>query len=131
MKTTVFLGRLSFASVLMACAGSARAADWPQWRGPGGSGVSQETALPERWSDREGIRWKVPLPGRGVSGPVIVGGKVYVTSNSGVLQDRLHVLCFDARSGERGWERQLCATGLTACHPKTSMAAPTPAADGE
>jgi outer membrane protein assembly factor BamB len=105
--------------------------DWPQWRGADGSGVSPERGLPERWGDAENIRWKADLPGRGVSSPVIARGRVYITACTGAYQDRLHLLGFEAQSGKRLWERQLWATGLTQCHPKTSMAAPTPAADGE
>src|SRR5207244_2943831 len=44
--------------------------------------------------------------------------------------ERLHVLCFDAKSGARLWERRFRATGSTQCNKKTNMAAPTPAADG-
>jgi outer membrane protein assembly factor BamB len=61
---------------------------------------------------------------------VVAAGKVYVTACSGVLQDRLHVLCFDAATGTKRWERQFWATGNTLCHPKTCIAAPTPATDG-
>ena len=106
------------------------AGDWPQWRGGDGQGVSAEKNLPVRWTETEGIRWKVDLPGRGLSSPVVAGGRVYLTANTGVSQDRLHVLCFDFASGKRLWERQFWATGLTACHPKTCMAAPTPVTDG-
>jgi outer membrane protein assembly factor BamB len=55
---------------------------------------------------------------------------VYVTACTGARQDRLHVLCFDAATGKRLWERQFWATGNTLCNPRTCMAAPTPAADG-
>jgi outer membrane protein assembly factor BamB len=108
-----------------------RAADWPCWRGPGGTAVSPETGLPVRWSASENLLFKVDLPGRGVSSPVIAGGRVYVTASSGVTQNRLHVLSFEARTGNRVWERQLRATGRTQCHPKTCMAAPTPVLDGD
>ena len=118
------------ALILVLAAPRAPTADWPGWRGPGGSGVSDETGLPSRWSATENVRWKAELPGRGLSSPVIAGGKVYVTASSGAKQDRLHVLSFDASSGRKLWERQLWATGDTQCHPKTSMAAPTPASDG-
>jgi outer membrane protein assembly factor BamB len=60
-----------------------------------------------------------------------VGGRVFVTSCAGPEQERLYVLCFDARTGRELWRRQLWATGATQCNRKTSMAAPTPAADGE
>ena len=61
--------------------------------------------------------------------PVVAGGKVYVTCSSGTRDDRLHVLCFDAATGKQLWHRQLQATGGTACHPKSCMAATTPVAD--
>jgi outer membrane protein assembly factor BamB len=104
---------------------------WPQFRGPNGSAVSGETGLPTRWSAAENVRWKAELPGRGVSCPVVAAGRAYVTASSGFKQDRLHVLCFDSTNGKKLWERQFWATGLTQCHPKTAMAAPTPVTDGE
>jgi outer membrane protein assembly factor BamB len=107
------------------------AAEWPQFRGPAGTGVSAETGLPTRWGPAENVRWKAELPGRGVSSPVVAGGRVYVTACSGYQQRRLHVLCFDAATGAKQWERQFQATGDTFCHPKTSMAAPTPVTDDE
>src|SRR5437763_153103 len=58
------------------------AGDWPQFRGPGGSSVSEETGLPFRWSQTENVRWKVDLPGRGVSCPVIAGDTVYLTAST-------------------------------------------------
>ncbi len=112
---------------------SAHAADWPQFRGPGGSAVSEETGLPTTWDVKVGtnVRWRAELPARGVSCPVVAKGKVYVTCCGGYRQDRLHVLCFDAKSGKQLWERQFTATGCTNCHPKTSMAAATPVTDGD
>ena len=107
------------------------AGDWPGWRGPEGTGVSPETGLPERWSAAENVRWKADLPGRGVSGPAIARGKVFLTASSGARGERLHVLALEAATGKRLWERVLRSTGSTQCHPKTAMAAPTPAVDGE
>src|SRR5262249_3499773 len=109
----------------------ARAADWLQFRGPGGGGVSEEKDLPIRWTKSDNVRWKAALPGRGLSSPVIAGGRVYLTACSGYLQRRLHVLCFEAATGKKLWERQFWATGNSTCHPKTNMAAPTPVTDGE
>jgi outer membrane protein assembly factor BamB len=106
------------------------AEDVPQFRGRGGAGVSSEIGLPIHWSATENVRWKVELPGRGLSNPVIGDGRVYVTACTGPEQKREHVLCFDARTGKKLWERQLWATGTTLCHPKTCMAAPTPVTDG-
>jgi outer membrane protein assembly factor BamB len=119
----------------LVCAGAlavglAAAGDWPQFRGPLGWAVAEES-VPVRWSAEENVRWKVGLPGRGVSSPVVAGGKVYVTASSGYRHRRLHVLCFDQAGGKKLWERQFAATGNTMCHEKTSMAGPTPAADGK
>lgn len=105
------------------------AADWPQFKGPNASGVSDETNLPAEWSKDKGVKWKAALPARGVSSPVVAAGKVYVTASSGKRDDRLHVLCFDAATGAQLWHRQLNGTGPTACHPMTCMAAPSPVAD--
>src|SRR5436305_275810 len=100
--------------------------DWTQWRGPGGGGVAQESGMPVHWSATENLRWKVALPGRGLSSPVIAGARVFLTACSGPQQERLHVLCFDLATGKQLWERQFWGTGTTLCHDKTNMAAPTP-----
>jgi len=116
--------------LLLPPAAPARAADWPQFRGPGGRGVAADTGLPVRWTATENVRWRAELPGPGASSPVVAGGRVYVTACSGPRQDRLHVLCFDGATGQKLWERRLWGTGGTMCHPKTNMAAATPAAAG-
>lgn len=109
---------------------SARAADWGQFRGPNSSGAAADHC-PLSWSADQNLAWSAPLPGRGLSSPIVVNGRVLVTACSGVRQDRLHVLCFDQDSGQQLWERQFWATGRTQTHPKTSTAAPTPASDGQ
>jgi outer membrane protein assembly factor BamB len=109
----------------------ARAGDWPQFRGPGGTGVADDTGLPVHWGATENVRWKADLPGRGLSNPIIADGRVFVTASSGYRQDRLHILCFDLAAGKKLWERQLWATGSTVSNSKTCMAAPTPVTDGE
>lgn len=106
-------------------------ADWTQFRGAGTTSVAEGEAPPVTWSDTENIAWKAGLPGRGLSGPIVVKGRVYVTASSGYRQDRLHVLCFDVTSGEQLWERQFWATGRTMCHQKMANATPQPASDGE
>ena len=108
-----------------------RAEDATQFRGAGGFGVSKETGLPTTWSAKDGLRWKAELPGKGLSNPVIAGGRVYVTATAAYQQKREVVLCFDVKTGKKLWERQVQATGTTQAHPKTNMAAPTPMTDGE
>src|SRR5688572_5045426 len=120
-------------AVILAVSAAAplRAEDVPQFRGIGGTGVSSEKDLPLTWNDKDNIRWKAALVGKGLSAPVIARGRVYVTASSSYEEKRLHVLCFDVKDGKKLWERQLTATGTTLCHPKTNMAAPTPMTDGE
>lgn len=109
---------------------AAVAADWRQFRGPAGTAAADGPAPPAEVAP-EKAAWKVPLPGRGLSGPLVVGDRVFVTASSGQRQDRLHVLAFAAADGKTLWERTVFATGPTTCHPKTCMAAPTPVSDGK
>jgi len=106
-------------------------ADWLQFRGNDVSGVSALSEIPATWSDTENIAWKIDLPGRGLSGAIVIGDQVVVTASSGFRQDRLHVLSFDRESGKKNWERQFWATGRTMTHPKMCVATPTPASDGQ
>ena len=53
---------------------------WPGFRGPSANGLSDERALPLRWSSTENVRWVADVPGRGWSSPVVWNSRVYVTS---------------------------------------------------
>jgi len=57
-----------------------QAADWPQFRGPNGSGVSTEKELPSEWNSEQNLKWKTPIPGVGWSAPIVVGDKIFVTT---------------------------------------------------
>lgn len=105
-------------------------ADWPQFRGPLTNNVAT-TDTPPTQVDQESIAWTADLEGRGASGPIIVGDKVFLTNTTGFRQDQLHVLCFDAKTGKQLWDRQFWATGRTQCHNKMCVATPTPASDGK
>ncbi len=107
--------------------------DWLQFRGPGGSSVAEAANLPTTWSAKEGtnIAWEADLPGRGVSGPIVVGDTVVVTASSGANESREHVLAYRAGDGQLLWHRRFWAMGRTFFHPTSSNAAPTAASDGE
>lgn len=117
-------------AVIGILASELHAGDWRQFRGPNG-GVAADTNLPVALDAHKAIAWKADLPGRGLSSPIIVGDRIFVTCSSGPRQDRLHVICFNAGDGSKRWERQFWATGRTQCHEKISVAAPTPVSDGE
>lgn len=125
MKATV--SRLVFAVGVALFCGS----DWRQFRGTDNQSVSDQKGLPTTFGEGKNVAWKVPLPGPGPSGPIVVAGRVVVTCASGPRQDRLHVLAVDSRSGKILWQRQLWATGSVIHNPFGGIAAPTPASDGQ
>ena len=53
---------------------------WPQWRGPLATGVSPSANPPVHWSETENVRWKIPLPGKGHSTPIVFGDTVFLTA---------------------------------------------------
>jgi outer membrane protein assembly factor BamB len=86
------------------CWQSAVGADnWPQWRGPLGTGVAADGEYPVKFSAEEGLAWKVELPGRGSSTPVVWGDRIFVTCD---IDGRDGVVCYNT-SGDEQWQRQL------------------------
>src|SRR5216684_6960073 len=93
----------------------AGAANWPNFRGPQSSGISDEKDLPAKWSDSENLVWKIDLPGPGASSPVVWGDKVFVTCYSGYgvksrdpgnQEDlRRHLICVDRKEGKILWDK--------------------------
>jgi outer membrane protein assembly factor BamB len=147
---------LSSAALLSATAG---AANWPQWRGPGGMGVSTEKNLPVEWSATKNIKWKTAIAGRGHSSPVVWGNKIFLTTAiegdvvpgakavthvveggqvflhpDSVGADRKHtfkVLAVNADTGKVLWEQTAWeGTPYDNRHRKSSFASATPVTDG-
>jgi len=67
-------------SVGMLTTASSLAGNWPQWRGPDGSGISNEKNLPAEWSVSKNIKWKTPIEGRGHSSPIVWGKMIFLTT---------------------------------------------------
>lgn len=98
------------------CVVASMGADWLQFRGPGGLGISADKGLPVEWSAEKNIIWKVKLPGAGASCPVVKGDRVFVTCYSGYGLDtkdpgdmndlRRHLLCLDRVTGKTVWEKE-------------------------
>src|SRR4051812_44592422 len=72
--------RSSLALIPLLIALPLSAADWPGFRGPNGSAVSDESQLPAEWGKDKNVAWKVAMPGYGWSCPVVSGDKVFVTT---------------------------------------------------
>jgi outer membrane protein assembly factor BamB len=107
--------------------------EWRSFRGPQSSGYQAEAQVPTEWNVEDGtnVAWRADLPGRGVCGPIVVGGKVIVSASSGSNRDRLHIAAYDDATGNPLWHRQFLATGRTLMHPMSANAAPTPVSDGQ
>ncbi len=88
---------------------SLHADDWPQWRGPDRTGVSKETGLLKQWPEGgPKLAWKATGLGIGYPSPAVVGGKVYILGTKG---DDEYVLCLDAKSGDKVWDRKIGLVG--------------------
>src|SRR5215510_5913343 len=90
-----------------AVASSAEAENWPGWRGPLRTGVTSDTGVPMTWSPTENVLWKSPIPGTGISNPVVWEDRVFVTSSDGRDQSELHIICFDRDTGGERWHQRL------------------------
>ena len=84
----------------------AQAGDWLQWRGPKGTGQSDEKGLPLTWSQTENVKWKVKLDGPGNSSPIVVGQKVFITHAPADSKLR-GIQCYDRNTGELLWKHQV------------------------
>lgn len=116
------------AALLLSLPG-AWADDWPEFRGPTGQGLAQGN-LPVEWSTTKNVVWKKPIPGRGWSSPVVVKGRVYLTTAVPVKGDQsLGVLCLDAATGKVLWKKEVFRQNgkmSPGIHGKNSHASPTP-----
>src|SRR5262249_39927689 len=103
-------------------------ADWFQFRGPNGNGHS-DAKLAAEWDAKKNIVWRKEIPGLGWSSPVVVDGKIYLTT--AVSQNdghSLRVLSLDAKTGEVVWDKEVFKEEAVApkIHKKNSHASPTP-----
>lgn len=116
--------------------------DWPQFRGPGGLGISTAKGLPVNWSSDKNLLWKIELPGAGASSPIVVGERLFLTCYSGygvpgqgkgdINRLKRHVLCVNASTGKTLWKTDVPASlPESATVREHGYAASTPACDGE
>ncbi len=108
--------------------------DWPEFRGLTGQGHSPANDVPIRWSATENVAWKAAIPGGGWSSPVLVNGRVYLTSAisaAGVKDLKLTAICLDARDGKLLWSTNVFSPeDGSSLHRKNSYASPTPLVRG-
>jgi outer membrane protein assembly factor BamB len=112
---------------MLAITPSLFAADWPQFRGPAGSGVSDDHKPPIKFGPTENLAWKVAVP-PGASSPIVIGDRIFLTAFE---NDKLLTLCYSRIDGKELWRIAAPATKIEAFHPtEGSPAASTPASDG-
>src|SRR5438270_11772935 len=110
----------------------ARAGDgppaWPQFRGPGGSGVADGQKPPVEFGPDKNVKWKVPAPG-GLSSPIVAGDKLVITAFDG---GKLYTVAYNRADGTEAWRREAPAKAIEPYFKaEGSPAASTPATDGE
>ena len=128
-KTSLLLSVMLLSLVFVGLVQAQGDAHWPQWRGPFFNGMARGDA-PTVWSDTKNIKWKVEIPGRGFSTPVIWGDKIFLTTAvpSGkapeqpqaapspegrragggagpLVEHKFEVLCLDRKTGKLLWQR--------------------------
>ena len=144
--------------IVLTCSAGLVAENWPLWRGPGSQGISAETALPSVWTPGRNVAWKVAVPGRGHSAPVVWNDRVFLTTAiegevvpdakavehidagkpflhpDSIGADRTHtykVLAYDGRTGKLIWERTAWeGVPFDNRHRRGSYASPSVATDG-
>lgn len=126
---------------------------WPQWRGPLATGVAPHADPPIEWSETKNVRWKVELPGKGHSTPIVWGDRVFVTTavpsgdalpprysgrpgghNENPITHRVRfvVMALDRRDGTVLWEKTLREVlPHEGGHVTSSLASASPVTDGE
>ena len=110
------------------------AQDWPQFRGPGGQGVSNEPAAPLEWSETTNVRWKSAVAGRGWSSPVVSGDRVWLTTavaQGNAASLRLVALDFETGREVTNLEVAKIYRDEFSSNSKNSDATPTPIVAGD
>lgn len=102
---------------------------WPRWRGPSGQGIVKAGKYTDKWSATDRTKWKVAVPGRGHSSPIVWGDHIFLTTeyNDGA---KLSMLAFSRKDGRQLWETFVPTDGVEHVYPKNSRASATAVTDG-
>ena len=102
---------------------------WTRWRGPSGQGTVADGDYPDTWSDTLNVKWKVDVPGRGHSSPIVWKDHIFLTTarDNGAA---VSMLAFRRSDGRLLWETKVPTTGVERTYWKNSQASATPTTDG-
>ncbi len=121
----------SMAVLLLSLSTPVLASDWPQFRGPTGQGHSDERGLPLTWSETKNVRWKVAIPGKGWSSPVIQGDRIWLTTATEEGKS-LRAVSVDRNTGAILLNVEVFRLkSLGKINSKNSYASPTPVLEGD
>ena len=128
------IGVISFESM-------AHAENWGHWRGPIGNGVALDANPPTEWSATKNVKWRVPVPGRGSSSPVVWDNQIFITTAvpvdsksdaGGITNLEFVVLCYDRKDGKLIWKQTATiATPHQETHSTNGFASASPCTDGQ
>jgi outer membrane protein assembly factor BamB len=103
------------------------AEDWTRFRGPNGSGISNETGIPAEFGPQKNVVWKTPLP-EGLSSPVFSRESIFVTGFEG---DKLYTIAMDRKTGRIRWQREIVRERVGPLREPNTPASPSAVTDGE
>jgi outer membrane protein assembly factor BamB len=118
---------LSPICLLLLASSYSRAEDWTRFRGPNGSGISNETGIPAEFGPEKNVVWKTPLPG-GLSSPVFSPESIFIT---GFESDKLSTIALDRKTGRVRWQREVVRPRVGPLRAPNTPASPSPVTDGE
>lgn len=105
------------------------AENWPQWRGPELNGVSPAKGLPTKWSTTENVAWKLAMPGRSGSTPIIWGEHIFLNVGTADATGDLELWTLDRNTGKVLWKGPIAGGNRT--ERKQNMSSPSPVTDGQ
>ncbi len=106
------------------------AANWPAWRGPNGDGIVEDKSVPTEWSATKNVKWRIELPDRGNSTPIVWGGKVFITQAI-EKEGKRQVVAYSRVTGEKLWEQGTIYKQRERTHRTNPYCSATPVTDGE
>ena len=102
---------------------------WNRFRGPNGTGTSDDKSVPLKFAANENIAWKVALPGSGNASPIVWGTNLFLHSASKDGKSR-SLLCFDTVDGAIRWQKDIPGQPVK-IRSDSSLASSTPTTDGK
>lgn len=126
-----FVAAAVFLALTCTCSLDA-APDWPDFRGPEGTGHAPEADVPLKWSISQSVRWNIDVPGKGWSTPVARGNHFWITTavENGGKTDFM-AKCFQLRDGREIWSQTIFSAETPKKHKKNSYASPSPLLVGD